>query len=274
MTLGPEWDDISDDAGNLRPDVARAIQQVPDRPVAHPAAPVPPRPQVQRPPIGGPPEAMAPEPRRTVVEPAPLFGLPRPRARQVILTIPDLSATRVSLATMVVPLVAVAIVAAMMGALLTSKRPASPVDQSGFSRPGDVTAGLHTESPQGARALVITGVNVNLRSGPGLGYPVVAKLQDGESVSLLDERGGWASIATNSGTIGWMFGAYLSGAASSTHGPAIVRRLMILGTGNTRVVLRPGERVLHYRTPDGRDIALLPDGRQISVLAGGLADAR
>ena len=42
--------------------------------------------------------------------------------------------------------------------------------------------------------------------------------------AIRDERGGWVSITTSSGTAGWVYGAYLSGAPNPTFVPAVVRR--------------------------------------------------
>jgi hypothetical protein len=136
-------------------------------------------------------------------------------------------------------------------------------DTNAGSTPGEST-------PSG----VISGINVNLRAGPGLGYAVVTKLMEGQPAAIREQRDGWVSITTNSGTTGWVFGAYLSGAATAAQVPAIVRRLMVGGAGSSRVVLRPGDRVLHERSDDGRSIALLADGRRMAVEAGGLADVR
>ncbi len=284
MTVGP---DLTDDNGRLRPEVARAIQNVPDGPlpltpeVAWPeavGAPAPGAPAAAQP-VAVPPapaDIRAPIPRRPV---APRFVPPVPNRPpvpplEIRIPVPRVFTAPVPFG-MVLICAGIAIVLALnAGARFGNRlgdRPSVLENTTALPRQDTTPSTTSGEStPSG----VISGINVNLRSGPGLGYAVVTKLMDGQPVEIREQRDGWVSTATNSGATGWVFGAYVSGAASTTQVPAVVRRLMVGGAGGSRVVLRPGDRVLHERSDDGRSVALLADGRRIAVEAGGLADVR
>ena len=289
MTIGPEDFDLTDDNGRLRPEVARALQDVPDRPLPPPreadrpvGPPLGPAPAAPRAPAVAPrpvhadasrPAAAAP--RR---QPAPRNVLDQPRVglplREIRLAVPDLAAVRVSLSHFAVILVLTIVVAGYAGSRFGSLRLGDGTTKAGaaaFSQGAVLTQPEPTGSSIQAS---VSGINVNLRAGPGVSYPVAARLQDGEPIAIREERMGWYSAATSSGTTGWVFGAYLSGIAGADRSPAIVRRMVMSGAGAGQVVLRPGQRVLHLRTLDGRSAALLPDGLQIGVEEGGLIDVR
>lgn len=284
MTVGP---DLTDDNGRLRPDVARAIQNVPDRPlpigrdvewpeaIGAPAPAVPAAPQ----PIAVPP-AVVEMPAQAILRPAgQRFAHPVPNAAgaaplEIRIPVPQVLATTVPAWMALTCAVAVAALALIAGARLgpgIGGHSTAFGGSTGTPPKGSVADSTPVESP--ARGAIV-GINVNLRSGPGLGYAIVTKLTDGQPTTIRDERNGWVSITTSSGIAGWVYGAYLSGAPNSTFVPAVVRRLMIGGAGSSRVVLRPGDRVLHERGGDGRSIALLPDGRRMTVDEGGLVDVR
>ncbi len=60
----------------------------------------------------------------------------------------------------------------------------------------------------------VSGVNVNLRSGPGTGNAVVAQLGLGtKAEALSDTEAEWIEIRTADGTAGWIFGKFLSDSA-------------------------------------------------------------
>lgn len=284
MTVGP---DLTDDNGRLRPEVARAIQNVPDGPlplapeVAWPEAVVEPTPVA---PAAAQPVAAAPVPAGVEVPVArrlvgQRFAPPVPHQpplppTEIRIPVPRLFVAPVPFGTVLVGAVLVALLA-VYGWTHLIKQPAehfSAAESIGEQPKQQVAANdaPGESTPGGA----ISGINVNLRAGPGLGYAVLTKLMDGQPVVVREARDGWVSITTNSGLSGWVFGAYVSGVASSSHVPAVVRRLMVGGVGDSRVVLRPGDRVLHERGEDGRHIALLADGRRIVVGEGGLADVR
>jgi len=284
VTIGP---DLTDDNGRLRPEVARAIQNVPD-------GPLPLAPEIGWPEAAGAPAPVAPAAAQPAAVPPARADIPapvpvRPVAPRFVPQAPNLPPAQPleiripvpRLFTAPVPF-GMALVCAGIAVVLALNAGArfgnQPGDRSSVlenivaeSRRDTVASTTSVEStPRGA----ISGINVNLRGGPGLGYSVMTKLMDGQAVVVREARDGWVSITTNSGISGWVFGAYVSGAASSSHVPAVVRRLMVGGVGSSRVVLRPGDRVLHERSDDGRDIALLADGRRMVVGEGGLADVR
>ena len=271
MSIGPEDLDLTDDNGRLRPEVARALQDVPDRPLPQlreadrPAGP----PQGPVPAAPGTPAA-TPRLRQAAlrnVPDQPRGGLP---VREIRLAVPDLGAVRVPLPTFVVILALTSIAAGYAGSHFGRLRLGDAATKVGAAAFSQGTAG-----PAGSSIRArVSGFNVNLRTGPGVSYPVATRLQDGEPIAIREERMGWYSASTNSATTGWVFGAYLSGVAGADRSPAIVRRMIVSGVGPGLVVLRPGQRVLHVRTPDGRSAALLPDGLQVGVEDGGLVDVR
>lgn len=55
----------------------------------------------------------------------------------------------------------------------------------------------------------VTGNYVNVRSGPGTGYPVLGSVSTGQSFSVTGVSGGWYKIGYNGGT-GYISGDYLS----------------------------------------------------------------
>ena len=272
MTVGPDLDWLADPEAINRPEGARILESQPDvivapadvpRDEARPAQEAVPQPQFE------------PEPLRRRQRPEPVVR----RAAQPVapteirIPIPRVFAASVPLGTVLVGAVLVALVALYAGARLDNRpaeRLAAPESIPEQSKQAAVSNTSGVSTPGG----VISGINVNLRAGPGLGYAVLIKLMDGQPVLVREARDGWVSITTNSGISGWVFGAYVSGVASSSRVPAVVRRLMVGGVGSSRVVLRPGDRVLHERSDDGRNIALLADGRRIVVGEGGLADVR
>ncbi|MDD2715458.1 MAG: SH3 domain-containing protein [Candidatus Wallbacteria bacterium] len=64
-------------------------------------------------------------------------------------------------------------------------------------------------SPRKEERYLVTGDNVNLRSGPGLNYPVVGKLQRGESVLLLKQSNNFARVLIENGKSGWVSTDYI-----------------------------------------------------------------
>ncbi|MDK3018607.1 SH3 domain-containing protein [Pseudodonghicola flavimaris] len=84
-------------------------------------------------------------------------------------------------------------------------------------------AGLHAAAPAPAVATPqietpppdlrrVTGLRVNMREGPGTIYPVTARLQLGDEVTVLSESGtGWLRLrVTASGQLGWIAASLIS----------------------------------------------------------------
>lgn len=65
-------------------------------------------------------------------------------------------------------------------------RPAVPV-MVGGQEPAEGCAGTATIS-------VRPGTRLNLRAGPGLSHPVIARLEDGQRVSVCQRRDGWVGV--------------------------------------------------------------------------------
>ena len=283
MTLGPELMDLSDDAGNLRPEVARIIAAAPDRPI--PPAPepapaaAPPPPPVQAPPVAPvaerPWRAAAP-PRVDRVPPAMAaarVAFPQRPVRQLTLTIPDFAATRVSFVSMLVVAAVAAFAAGLIGVSVGLK---------GIGRLGVVpnldtvtptTTAATPASPSISTPAFVNGVNVNMRTGPGLGFPVATRLMPGEGLTIREGREGWCSVITAAGISGWVYGALIRGRNLPGEKPAIVRRLFVTDGFGARVILRPGQKVLRLTNSDGTSTVLLPDGRRIAVPPEVLVDA-
>lgn len=71
------------------------------------------------------------------------------------------------------------------------------------------SGGTHVASSGNATATD----NVNLRSGPGLGYLSIAKIPAGDAVTIVGENiDDWLRVTWN-GYEGWVYGAFLSGSA-------------------------------------------------------------
>ncbi len=51
---------------------------------------------------------------------------------------------------------------------------------------------------------IITGNNVNVRSGPGLDTDIVRRLQQGNAVNMLDQTGEWLKVQLADGQTGWV----------------------------------------------------------------------
>jgi len=68
-----------------------------------------------------------------------------------------------------------------------------------------------TTAPAAANSALwyVTGTSVNLRSGPGTGNAVVAKVGFGDSAEVLADSDGWYEIRSGE-TRGWIFGKFLS----------------------------------------------------------------
>lgn len=258
MTIGRDLDWLADDEGNLHPEVSREIMHAatPDAgqpPHPPPAPPAPrqaeaPRPgQVARPDPAPPPERHAEaRPQVQVVE------------RQVPVLLP-VARPRPALHWLGVVAAAAGLTGLLIGRWLPV--PASPT--SGVSS--------NTESPLlTAPMALVSGVNVNLRTGPGLGYPVVARLLPGEGLRIGQEREGWCAVTTNTGVSGYVFAAFLRGLRLPDRGAAQVVR-PLTSNGEPRIVLRPGDKVFYVREPSGSTLVLLPTGRRLWVSNDDLA---
>ncbi|BAF58967.1 MAG: SH3 domain-containing protein [Pelotomaculum sp.] len=70
---------------------------------------------------------------------------------------------------------------------------------------------IENSVPQGGgQAVLINGDLVNIRSGPGTGYGVVAQAGRGERFPVLEESAGWYKVRLGTGAAGWVAGWLVS----------------------------------------------------------------
>lgn len=71
-----------------------------------------------------------------------------------------------------------------------------------FTGPMTPTAGVPTTV---GGVATITGSNVNVRTGPGTNFPVVTKVNKGETLTIKDDAFGWYKVVLSDGnTTGWV----------------------------------------------------------------------
>ena len=229
MSVGPDLGWLADDEGNLRPDVARDLLGAPLPLVPGPPAPAPVQPRV----------AAAAQARRPLAQ--PVAQVVRVRGSSLP----------------IVPLL-LGVIGAFIGFSLGNWFVWHPMARHD---------GLNVvpESAVPRRAASVNGVNVNVRSGPGLNFPPILKLTAGEGLLVGAERGGWFAVTTNTGVSGWVFGAFLRGPGSADQGAAIVTQLLTSDGIGQHVVLRPGDKVFVVRNGDGQADVILPTGRRLRV---------
>ncbi|WP_018131558.1 LCP family protein [Effusibacillus pohliae] len=81
---------------------------------------------------------------------------------------------------------------------------------SGGSMGTNAAAGSGTGGKKtGQRTATVTDP-VNVRQGPGTNHAVIASASPGEEVTVLGEEGGWYNVKLRNGTVGYIFGQYLT----------------------------------------------------------------
>jgi SH3-like domain-containing protein len=235
VTVGSDFGSLADDEGNLRADVARFLGEQP--PPAAPRA------------AGRP-------------EPAPAQRYPTQFG-------PRLAIPRVAVPANWVPVVVIA--AALVG--LTLGRWSSPKRDHVDSPTNQIVAqSAAIAAPvQAPATAVVNGVNVNLRSGPGLYSPAIWKLGPGDVVRIGEEHDGWFAVETSAGLKGFVFGALLCGASSGQGRPATVVALLRGLVNGAELNLRPGDRVLARLEDEFGATILLPSGTYLRVPPNALA---
>lgn len=229
MTVGPDLGWLADDEGNLRPEVARDLFGA-----AVPPPPGPPAPAPIQPPVAG-----AAQARRPLAPPL------APVVRVRVAPLP------------IVPLL-LGVIGTLVGfsfGIWFVGRPMVRHDERS----------LVPETTAAGRAAFVNGLDVNVRTGPGLSFPPILKLTAGEDLLVGAERDGWFAVTTNTGMSGWVFGAFLRGEGSADRGAAIVTQLLTSDGVGQRVVLRPGDKVFVVRNGDGQADVVLPTGRRLRV---------
>lgn len=90
--------------------------------------------------------------------------------------------------------------------------PAQKPPSGGVAAGGGSTAGVKVGDS--VVATTQTSANVNLRSGPGTGNPVIGRVPRGSTVVVEDIRNGWYKV-TYQGKTGWASATYLLPAGKS-----------------------------------------------------------
>jgi uncharacterized protein YgiM (DUF1202 family) len=134
-----------------------------------------------------------------------------------------------------------------------------------------------TETP----AITVLVRALNVRSGPGTGYPVIASLRQGDQAPIVGRHSasGWWQVQLKSGATGWVSGSpALVRASADTSGvpeiaaprvparvPATGKGLLLfqLSNGGTIYAVNPDGSGLRALTT-GMDPALSPDGKQVA----------
>lgn len=87
-----------------------------------------------------------------------------------------------------------------------------PSTETAYGKENVVVTGPGIEPTAGAAmavagAATVTGNSVNVRTGPGTNFPVVAKMTAGDKVTLKDQAFGWYKVVLADGsTTGWIAG--------------------------------------------------------------------
>ena len=101
------------------------------------------------------------------------------------------------------------------------------------------------DKPTGTTYFTTASV-LNVRSGPGTGYKVVAKLSRGTACKVTQSSGNWRKIKTSKGVVGWVSKNYLSKqttARVSTNGSNLNVRKSANGSSAVLGSLRNGTKV-------------------------------
>jgi sugar lactone lactonase YvrE len=144
-----------------------------------------------------------------------------------------------------------------------------------------------SDSPQ----LTVLAEGLNVRSGPGVAYPAVGLLTQGEQATLIGHHAasGWWQVQLPGGGTGWVTGgaAYVAVSGDATTVPEVTApvpaaagatALATAGTPTTALspsptIARQGGTIV-FETATGGDIyAVAPDGTNLRRLANGLDPA-
>jgi uncharacterized protein YgiM (DUF1202 family) len=72
--------------------------------------------------------------------------------------------------------------------------------------------------PSLAGAVVVASPSLNVRSGPGMNYPVVTVVGQGQILEVSNSSQGWLAVRTPSGHMGWVAQQFTSPAAQEPQG--------------------------------------------------------
>ncbi len=71
-----------------------------------------------------------------------------------------------------------------------------------------VAAPIAHPAPVYSGSVVVWTTSLNVRTGPGLGYPVVGQVHQGQTLFVSAHSGGWHYVQLPNGTFGWIMGDY------------------------------------------------------------------
>ena len=117
-------------------------------------------------------------------------------------------------------------------------------------------------APQGEPRGTVTASGLRVRRGPGANFEAVAQLQQGETVTLLDESGDWLQVRTASGLTGWVAAQYVK--FGSARGPAATATIVPSPVPAASIAPSPAPAAAQ----EGRVVAVT-DGDTIRVLLQG-----
>ena len=109
-------------------------------------------------------------------------------------------------------------------------------------QPGVPARPSPTLTPRGDLLAYISFKWLNVRSGPGNGYDLVTRIEQGETISLLgrDADGAWVEVRLPGGQLGWVPAAYIEANAPITSLPVVA------GAGAESPPLGPGNQAEAY----------------------------
>jgi uncharacterized protein YraI len=77
----------------------------------------------------------------------------------------------------------------------------------------------------------VASPRANVRSGPGMQYRVIERLKRGESLDILEKKGGWVRIRLKGGKKGWIHGKLVSKTLTSTSRASLKKENLRKTTG-------------------------------------------
>ena len=95
----------------------------------------------------------------------------------------------------------------------------------------------HTAQAQSSEQLIVHASVLNLREGPGLSYPVVLKLNDGDRVKKLEAKGDWYKVEVK-GKVGWV-ASWLTRSVISSDTEATVSTSVLSNVDRLNLRLEP-----------------------------------
>ncbi len=136
-----------------------------------------------------------------------------------------------------------------------------------LSLSGSSSGAASSSAPASSGQKATATVYLNLRSGAGTSYPVLATLSRGTSLTVLSTSGEWARVRTSSGVEGYCSLEYLqlesssSSSASSSGGSSSAGGVTVtVATTNANLKLRTGPGVTYFA------IVTMPQGTRLTVL--------